>query len=173
MSANVAPTQVSLFTSLRALILTLIDCEVVQGLGNGVPTPLGGFITITELSKIRLATNTHIYADPTPTTGTTAAQQAMQVTVQIDCYGPESSDWAAILATMLRDEYACDLLAPVAQPLHADDPKMAPMINGEDQYDQRWMITAVLQVNPVVSLPMQFFEAVDLNLIEVDATYPA
>ena len=173
MSAIVTPTQSDLFTALRSFILGLISCEVIQGLGNGVPMPLGGFIAMTELFQNRLSTNIHNYADPTPTTGTVSAQQAMQVTVQIDCYGPSSAEWAVILSTLLRDEYGCNAMAPNVQPLNADDPKMMPLIDGEMQYEQRWTITALLQVNPVVSIPMQFFDQAQVVLIDVDEAYPA
>lgn len=160
MSATVTPVQQDVFTALRTLILSLITCEVVQGLGNGVPMPLGSFICMTALYQNRLSTNVDGYVDPITTIGSKTALQAIQYTIQIDCYGPLSSDWAAMLSTMLRDEYACLSMAPNVQPLSADDPKMLPLIDGEQQYEQRWVVTALLQYNPVVSTPMQFFTSV-------------
>lgn len=174
MTATVSPSQSVVMTALRSFILSLIACEVIQGLGNGTPMPLGAFIAITPLFQNRLSTNVDSYADPTPTTGSKSAQASTQYTVQIDTYGPDSSDWAAILSTMLRDEYACLSMAPDVQPLSADDPRMAPLIDGEQQYEQRWTVTALLQYNPVVSTPMQFFDqAVIQPLVDVDAAYPA
>jgi len=158
MTATTTPTQTDLFTVLRAFILSLITCEVIQGLGNGVPMPLGGFICMTSLSQTRLSTNVNGYVDPVTTTGTRTARQATQHTVQIDCYGPDSSEWATILSTMLRDEYGCLALAPNVSPLSADDPKQSPLIDGEQQYEARWTLTALLQVNPTVSTPQQFFD---------------
>jgi hypothetical protein len=173
MTATVTPTQSDVFTALRTFILSLISCEVVRGLDNGVPMPLGGFIALTPLYQNRLSTNVDGYADPTPTTGSKTAQQATQSTIQIDCYGPDSGDWAVMLSTMLRDEYACLSMAPNVQPLHADDPKMLPIVDGEQQYEQRWAVTAVLQYNPIVSTPAQFFDAVSVDLVDVDVKYPA
>lgn len=173
MTATVTPTQTDLFTALRSFIMGLIACEVVQGLGNGVPMPLGGFIALTAMYRNRLSTNVDNYPDPTPTTGSKTARQAVQVTVQIDCYGPDSGDWSTILSTMLRDEYACLAMAPSVQPLHADDPKSMPLTNGEQQYEQRWTLTALFQVNPVVSTAMQFFTGAQVGLVDVDASYPA
>ena len=173
MTATVSPTQADLFTALRAFILGLITCEVVQGLGNGVPMPLGSFIAMTALYQNRLSTNVDNFADPTPTTGSKTAQQSTQYTVQIDCYGPLSSDWAVMLSTMLRDEYACLAMAPNVQPLSADDPKMLPLIDGEQQYEQRWAVTALLQYNPVTSTQMQFFDAATVGLVDVYSSYPA
>lgn len=173
MTVAVTPTQTDLFTALRSFIMGLIACEVVQGLGNGVPMPRDGFIAMTPINQNRLATNVDTYSDPTPTTGTKNSKQAVQHTVQIDCYGPLSGDWAAILSTMLRDEYACLAMAPNVQPLHADDPRMAPLTDGENQYEQRWILTALFQVNPVVSTPMQFAAALNVGIVDVDVTYPA
>ena len=172
MTATVAPLQSDVFTALRGFILGLIACEVIQGLGNGVSMPAGPFIALTELFHNRLSTNTSVYADPTPTTGTVTKTQALQATFQIDCYGPQSSDWANILTTLLRDEYGCNALAPNVQPLNADDPKMMPLIDGEQNYEQRWTITALFQVNPAITLPMQFADQVQVGLVGVNETYP-
>lgn len=167
MTATITPVRQDVFTALRALILSLITCEVVQGLANGAPMPMGGFIALTDLYQNRLSTNVDSYPDLTTATGTKAARQAVQYTIQIDCYGPLSGDWAAMLSTMLRDEYACLFMAPNAQPLYADDPKMMPLVDGEAQYEQRWVITAVLQYNPVVSTPIQFFDAASVALTDI------
>lgn len=176
MTAIVTPTQAAMFVALQAFAMDVLALDidhVVQGLNNGVPMPLDGFVAMTQIAQSRLATNVDAYADPSPTTGTKNSQQSTQITVQLDCYGPVSGDWSSILSTLLRDEYACNAMAPSVQPLHADDPRMMPLIDGEQQYEQRWTVTAVLQVNPVVSTPMQFFDQATVGLIEVDATYPA
>lgn len=172
MTVSVTPIQDDVFTSIRAFIRGVLPCEVIQGLGNRVSMPLSGFVAMTQMAQNRLSTNVDSYADPTPTTGTVSAQQAMQITVQLDCYGPQSADWASILSTLLRDEYACIALAPLVQPLHADDPRMLPLIDGEEQYEQRWTLDARFQVKPIVITPMQFFDEAEVGLIEVDAAYP-
>lgn len=167
------PVQQDVATALRTFILSLITCEVVQGLGNGTPMPLNSFIAFTPLFQNRLSTNVTTYADPTPTTGTKSSLDATQYTWQIDCYGPLSSDWAATLSTMLRDEYSCLMMAPNVQPLHADDPRMMPLIDGEMQYEQRWTVTAVLQYNPVVATPMQFMDSAQVQtIVNVPAMIP-
>jgi len=176
MTAAVTPTQAAMFVALQAFIMDVLGLDidhVVQGLGNGVSMPLNGFVAMTQIMQTRLATNVDAYNDPTPTMGTKNSQQSTQVTVQLDCYGLNAGDWASILSTLLRDEYACTSLAPSVQPLHADDPRLMPLIDGEQQYEQRWTVNAVLQINPVVSTPMQFFDKANVGLIEVDATYPA
>jgi hypothetical protein len=76
---------------------------------------------------------------------------------------------------MLRDDYAMAQFSTSGfdvTPLYADDPKQVPFLNGEQQYETRWIVEAVLQVNPVVSVPQQFMDAASITLVEVDAAYP-
>lgn len=171
MTATVSPSLETIFIKLQALIMGLIDCEVVRGQQNGVPMPVGPFISMTEVLQKRLSTNVSAYNDP-GTNGTNAVMQPTQYAIQIDCYGPDSGDWATILTTMFRDPYGCDQLGPEVSPFYADDPMQSPLINGEENYEARWIITAVMQCNFVVTVSQQFAGALAATLIEVDATFP-
>lgn len=142
--------------------------NIVRGLGNDVPMPEGPFVAMTVTGQKRLSTNIDNYTDPVTSIGARAIQQNSQLTVQIDCYGPKSNDWAVILTTLFRDPYGCDALAPNVSPLYADDPNMIPLTNAEANYEERWFITAVLQYNPVVTVPQQFAAVAHVNLVEVD-----
>jgi hypothetical protein len=167
MSAVVSITQSEVFTEIRSFIQGLVNCEVIQGLGNGVPMPTGGFICITPLYQDRLSTNLNTFTDPvSPALGSMSTLQATQFTIQIDCYGPNSAEWALAISTMFRDDYGCLALAPKCQPLYADNPRMIPLIDGEQQYEQRWAITALVQYNPVVTGTgtVQFFDVPTTNI---------
>jgi hypothetical protein len=157
------PTQPDIFSAIRAYILSIISCEVIQGLGNGAAMPNGPFIALTAINQKRLSTNSTAYADATPTTGTKTIQQATQLNVQIDCYGRQALDWANTLSTLLRDESACSALYPLLQPLYADDPISAPLVNSELKYEQRWVVTASFQVNVSTPISMQFFNTATVN----------
>jgi hypothetical protein len=170
MTATVSIAQSDLQTILRSFILSLIDCEVVAGLDNGVPMPVNPFVAVTPLYFNRLATNEPTYTDPGIGQGTSGVKQSISYTWQIDCYGPQSSDWAAILTTMFRDSYGVDFMAPIAAPLYADDPKQMPVVDGEENFEQRWLITAVLQYNPVVTIPVQYFNVINITSIDVDTS---
>lgn len=172
MTATVSISQDDVFTALRTFILGVISCEVVQGLGNGVPPPKDPFIALTALYWKRLSTNIKTYDDPTPTTGAQFFESHVMYVIQVDCYGPKSSDWATIICTLLRDEYAVDVMAPNVTPLHADDAKQLPVVDGEKNFEQRWMIEVSLQYNPVVQIPAQFFDTAQVDLINVDVAYP-
>lgn len=151
-----------------------VDTEVVRGLGNRVATPEGGFVAMTALLQRRLATNIERTNDPFPgpEEGTRAVQQNTRVEMQLDFYGPLSGDWAAMAETLWRDEQGCALLAPDCQPLYADSAVMAPLVDGEEQYQQRWTLRAFLQYNPVTTLPQQFAGEAHVGLINVEERYP-
>ncbi len=88
---------------------------------------------------------------------------------QVDVYGPKAADNAQIIATMLRDEYAVLKFAETgfATPLYSEDPRQMPFISGEQQYEDRWIVEVCLQTNPTVTVPQQFADAVDVDLIIV------
>lgn len=173
MSASISITETDVFTALRALILSIIDCEVIRGLVNRVATPRNGFIAITPNGLLRMATNTTTY---NPQQNQQFLQQNTQITIQIDCYGKQSADWAVMLMTVLRSEYASTVFTDSGfdiQPLYASEPNQLPLVDGEQQYEERWMLQAILQSNPVTTLPQQFADELGpTGIISVDAVYP-
>lgn len=175
----VAPTLQNVYEPLGDFVTAVVPANVVvvQGLPNGVSMPPAdpGFVCMTAVLMDRLRTNVDTYADsgdPGPDQGTVSPEQGVKLTIQLDCYGALSADWAAMLTTLLRSEYGCDALATVGSVLYADDAKMAPLIDSERDYEQRWIVSAVLQYNPVTSTPMQFADSLDVELIETDERYP-
>lgn len=137
-------------------VLGLTAPFVVQGYDNRVPMPKGPFVGMSAVLMKRLRTNVDTIGgalglDPS----SISSEQGTEVDVQLDCYSPLAADWANILTTLLRDNVGCLALAPVCQPLYADDPIRAPLENGEEQYEDRWIVTARLQYNPVVTTSVQ------------------
>jgi hypothetical protein len=129
-----------------------------------MPPPTPGFVAMTMVRRERIITNIDTWesvdADPTQIT-----QEAhFKVTIQLDFYSGSTAgnsvgtafDWCSIVETLWRDNATCVALAPVASPLYTNPPIMAPLDDVEDQYEQRWMLEAVLQYNPLVSVPAQF-----------------
>lgn len=100
--------------------------------------------------------------------------------IQLDFHAPDftSGDHANTVSTLLRDEYATSIFkalpAPQNQitPLFADDPRQMPFINAENQFEQRFSLDCLLQVNETVDVSQEFADAVVIGLIEVDSHYP-
>lgn len=110
--------------------------------------------------------------------GTQKMTQPVEYTIQLDVHGPNGADNVHRISTVFRDEYATAAFAAMStggdvQPLYADDPKQIPFVNDQSQYEDRWVLEACLQVNQaVVNIPQQFFDQVQVGLIEVDTHYP-
>jgi hypothetical protein len=168
----------ALMTVLGNFIVSLMDpaVVVVQGQDNRVPAPIAAnYVVMTPLHRKRLATNVSTWDNSTPSPTLLAVAEAVEETIQIDTHGTLAADNAQVIAGMLRDPYACDFFTQQGfdiQPLYASDPMQAPFINGEDQYEDRWIVHAVMHANQVMSIPQQFADAIDLTLLEVDTTYP-
>lgn len=112
--------------------------------------------------------------------GARQLEQGAEIVVQLDFHtaNSTSADLAQTVSTLLRDPYGVDFFAALAPPgngvvpLYADDPKYVPFLNAEQQYEWRWMVEAHFQINQVVAVPQQYADAVEVELINVDAAYP-
>ena len=176
-AATVSITVSQIYTVLGNFIvaqLGIAASQVVQGYQNrtAMPTPAsGGFVVMSAIAKKRLRTNIDTYSgtsSPAPAPGPVTSEQGQQIDVQLDCYGPLSSQWSDILTTLLRDNVGCMALAPVCQPLYADDPMRAPLTNAEAQYEDRWIVTARLQYNAVVTTSQDYATVLGpVNTIDV------
>jgi hypothetical protein len=148
----------------------------VRGQVNRVPEVLeADYVVMTPTRRVRLATNVeewdYLAVDPAVKT----SAQSTQLTVQLDVHGAQAADNTQLITTMLRSEYACTFLRDLGhgvQPLYADEGMQTPFINGENQYEDRWVIQAQLQATPTVSTPQEFADTLTATLVEIDATYP-
>lgn len=175
MPTVVTPTAADVYTAVKAFIeaqLGLDNAHVVQGFGNRVAMPVGPFVLMSNATKKRLGTNSQTWDETDPDPSTYDYTQPQVLTMQLDCYGPASGEWSDILSTLLRSDVGCVGLAPVCQPLYADDPVRIPLTNAEAQYEDRWKVTLSLQYNPVVSTAQEFADTLAVTVIEVDAEYP-
>ena len=162
--------------------LGLAPGQVVRGYPNRVAMPNvgpfvaqgypNGFVVMTEMLKKRLRTNidtTPVDNDPT----TQTEEMGQQVDMQLDVYGPNASDWADILVTLLRDDIGYRALQPTSAPLYADDPIRAPLTDAEQQYEDRWIITARIQYNVVIGSPQEYADTLGpVNLYDAAPASP-
>ena len=175
MTATISISKNNVYAALRAFIQQAIGAtvEIIIGLGNRVPEPNAGFVCITGIASTRQATNVDNDLDQYPTgPGVTMSTKSTRLHLQLDFYGPSSNAWAVIVSTLFRDQYACDELGSVCQPLYADDPKMMPQITAEDQYLERWMLNAAVQYNPVTTTAQSFSATITPIAKDVDVVFP-
>ncbi len=160
-------TQSQIQTALRSFILTVLPTwECIEGQDSRVSEPsTTDFVVMTIINRTRLETNGSFYTPPPGSqlvAGSETITQAFQVTFQLDFHSAnvgDSSDAAVLVSTLFRDDVAVQAFAasgyPIS-PLYADDPKQIPFLNAEQQFETRWVLDAVLQVNAGVVWSQQF-----------------
>lgn len=172
-----AITDDDVFEALSLFILDVVPAltrvNVRQGQQNRVPMPPGpDFVIITPADRAGLATTTRDYVpstDPTPALGTRITTRSTQVGCFVNFYGENATDYGQIFNTLFRDLYGCDFFAVYdVQPLWCDDGRQMPLIDSEKQYATRWMIHALMQINPAVSTAQQFADTVEVTLKKAD-----
>ncbi len=107
--------------------------------------------------------------------GSKTATQSVEAVLQMDVHGPNSNDFSQIISTLFRDEYATEAFAALnaaVAPLFADDPKQMPFTSGEQQYENRYIIEAHLQVNQTVTVSQQFADELEVITQSVDTLHP-
>ncbi len=96
--------------------------------------------------------------------------QSVEITYQLDVHGPGSSDNAETITTLMRDDYAVEAFAalnPAVSPLHADDPRQMAFINEESQYEDRWIVEALIQAVQTLAVPQQAAAQLQVGLYRV------
>lgn len=180
MTASIDIKEIDLLVPLQAFLMEITGLGmdyVLEGQQNLTPMPLGDFIIMTPMRQVGLSTNRVTYDDNgVYGEGKQLNQRSTQWPCQIDCYGPNAADNAAVIGTLIRTDYACEWFrgkGPVLTPLYCSDPHQTTMINGEQQYESRWTLDFIGQFNPSVTTPQFFMDSVQVELSAGDLKYPA
>ena len=164
-----------LYAALRAFLLGLVTCPVLQSQQNRIAMPTGDFILMTGLGTPGLSTDKTAFTPGGSNPGNETHSRSTQWNVQLDCYGPDAADMAALIATTLKTDYAAQQFALAAieiQPLYANDPRQMTIVDSEQQYEPRWVVELALQYNPTVTLPQDYAMFLSVIPAEVDAVFP-
>lgn len=151
-------TETEIFTTVRTYIMKLVDCEVIRAQKNRAAMPVGAFVSMSAGALRPLETNRHTIRTETVDDVDTEyidTDTPSQMTIPVDCYGAGSGESAQAISAMFRDDYACQVFRAVGhdiQPLFATDPQQMPLVNGEDQYEERWTFNLELQVNHKITI---------------------
>lgn len=178
-AATISVTLDQLYTAVGTFLQTVLGAvPVVQGQGNQVAAPAvatdtamptSGYVQMQAFNNRRTATNQDTWD---PDAQTQASESDREVQMALDFYGPQSQDWAVLVTTLWRDGYGVAQLAPVCAPLYADEEFQIALVDGEEQYEERWHVDAYLQYNPVTTTVQQSATALSVTLINVDEKYP-
>lgn len=181
---EIADTDIAFNGSINLQVLTVSQMMrgtisqnlVVSGEGVALGTQIG-----TQISGIPGGAGTYNVTPSQSVAGTVmqagyrGEMQRTQVNIQLDVHGPASADNAQAIATLFRSPYAADQFLASGidmQPLYVNDPKQLPFINGEQQYEDRWILDVVLQINPVVNVQQQYAGALEASIMNTERAYP-
>jgi hypothetical protein len=137
---------------------------------TGVITQLSG--SVVGGTGAYAVTGSQVLASGTLYAGTRNDETQTKWTVQLDIHGPNSAGTAQTIVGLFRTEIAVDDLGEsgyAIAPLWCDDAQQRPFINAEQQFEYRWGMDLVLQVNPIVRTGQQFADQVIIDLVEADA----
>lgn len=171
----VTPTDDDMYTAIGNAIMAWLGLDaahIVQEFNNEVAMPVGPFVGMRFGTRKRLRTNKTIWDRTNPAPTAVTKEQGVQIACQLDCYAPNSGDWASILTTLFRDPVGVAALDPICAPLYCDDGRRAPLTDSEEQYEDRWIVMLYLQYNPVLSTPQDFADTLAPTLTNVDVRYP-
>lgn len=162
-------TDDEVFTAARAFLLAVLPTgiEVVAAQVNRAPRPTSAnHVVLTGARREQLA---QTVSTPDPENDQRLIGRSTGFHLQIDIYGPAAADNAQTVSTLLHDAYGCDFLRPYGlQPLYCDDGTQMPLVSGEFQWENRWMVRAVLQASPEIAVPTEFADTVITTLVEAD-----
>jgi hypothetical protein len=177
--AVLSPTEDQTFDAMWAWVTSLFDpsiaVQVFKGYQNMASTPYGTYVVISPAVKERLNQGLRGYVYNAQTqVGTVTQQRNTNYSWQIDVYGPQAADWADVISIVWRSNTAADALRGGAiVPLYADEPRQLNIVNGEDQYEARFMTTLFGQVNQTVTLAQQFATTATVQVLPpVDIVTP-
>jgi len=166
--------ETDVFTALRAFLLLILPSgtEVVQAQDNQVSMPSGAFVAMTPAGQKRFNTNiNNNWVPGSSNPGSADVESHIKYDMQLDFYGALSSDWANVTQVLFRDNFGVENFPANIVPLYTNDPMQMPLIDGEEQYEQRWKLTVSMQYNPVITVTQDFAATIDVTLAEVDQTF--
>lgn len=154
--------------ALSAFIVPFVGGDpsvVIRAQVNRVPMPLTGFVELRELLQVPIETPIQIQsADPNVQQATITGPK--RIDIQVDFYGPSAGEWSTAIETVFRTSYAADQFSGGIAPLYCSESRQAPLVTGEEQYENRWILTASLQYNPDVVVPQQSATELETSIFE-------
>lgn len=176
MTTPISITEVQIFTAVRSVLGTFgltstlgTEVPIIQGQTNRVPQPAQqDFVEMWPIARVRLGMNIDNWGSPW---AEISSVQETEITIQCDVHGPASGDNAQRISTLWRDQFAVsafeDLGLPLS-PLYTTDPRQMPFNNGEQQWENRWVIDLSLQADIAVATPMQFADQLEAATTPVE-----
>ena len=141
------------------------DTPIIRGQQNRVPPPITAFVKVYEIHLKPLETPTFTNS-PVSDVQQASISTPTRIDIQVDFYGPSAGDWIEAVEAVYRSPYAPAQFPDGIAPLFCSDALQAPLITGEEQYENHWALTASLQYNPLVYVPQQSATELETSIFE-------
>lgn len=169
------------FTQLRAFILDALGIAIQSDSVIRIPTNRTAmpktfpYITMFPVSKEQIAWPVATVSDPSTQPQTAYLRSSTLYDIQVDAHGTGGADALQILFVLFQASNAFEFFAEQTPhgvyPIQVSAPHQAPLVDGEAQYEVRWIMDVHLQYNPTLSSTTQTMDEVTVGVINVEATY--
>jgi hypothetical protein len=163
-------TESDIETALRGFLVLILPAQVdvIRGQVNRVPEPQhSNYVVFWPMRRPRLGTNVDEVTDAGD--GMTITQPT-EVVYQLQVHGPQSADNSQRISTLFRDAFAVDSMPAAVSPLYADDPQQLAFSNDQQQYEDRWIVEAHMEVDPTITVTIESADSLGpVILHEADA----
>lgn len=160
MAATLNISHDDIYADVRQYLLTLFpDIEAVRGYSNNVPLPNAPFVLMNIITETDLNTPINEFQG----NGRATVSRSVETAMQLDFYGKESGERARAFQNLWRGYHACDNLEK-CRPLYSDPLRYIPLSNEEQNYEERWSLTAYLTYCPVITYEQDSVQDVKLSL---------
>lgn len=141
------------------------NLTVIRGYtGRVSKPPCRDYALITPMGVQRLAGNLRRHGNMSASGAQTVIMPARR-RVQLDFFGSRAGEWAEACAVLLGGEPGCEALAAYGVvPLFVEAPQCLDGPDGSADWSGRWMVGVLLQVNARHTVPLDFFDNVNLHL---------
>lgn len=133
------------------------ELVVIRSQVNRVPMPKSDFMAMTPISRRQMSTAKDRYTDEAAK-HTQDVSHSLMARWQLDYYGEDAEANVQTFFSLFNDAYAYEKFPAGIKPLYADTPTQIQTIDGERQYLQHFRMEIFLNIHPVVSAPMDFFD---------------
>ena len=172
------PNELSVNTAIQSWIMALLGLDLAHVLlayENGITIPLDPYVMYFSLKTNNLAT-------PVLTNVGTNYQNNVASdldTYQVDCYGATAKDFAMTLYLLARSDSTSEWFTAygaangvVLDITDADEPTHLPIVNDENQYEERWTVRIRFSVPTVITTPQDFMTTAIIKPLVNVSTLP-
>lgn len=146
----------TIMDTLSGLIRNFVGtAQIVRGQANRVAYPKAPFVMLTELRSTDLQVP-HVEYDFSIGANSVTVNNAQRFEVQVDFYASNAGDMCSAVMSALRSSWGWDQFPENIRPLYTHEAIQAPLITGEQQYANRWILVTALQYNPSFTAPQQY-----------------